>query len=199
MTTRYAELQLTGDPDGDGTDETGRFVFGGDLEVTPSVRTGYVAGGQQSQVNSIVANLVDDGESQNQQFFVDAGAGAHTVQIQFRGWDGARKADGTPLQWGDTGDPDQLTATDATASSAVSQICVLMQYILTGTVDSRNPATLEWGEWATDGLYDPLDVVLEGPELTKAAEDGSSFTGTLTLIAAADVEQAYDAVTNDTR
>lgn len=199
MTERYATLTLTGDPDGDGTDETGTFVLAGDLEVTPSIRTGYIAGGQQSQINSIVANLVDDGETQNNQFFVDAGAGAHSVQIQFIGWSGARKADGTPLQWGDSGTPDQLTATDATGSDPISQICVLMQYLLTGTIDSRNPATLEWGEWAEDGLYDPLDVVLEGPELTKAAEDGSSFTGTLTLIAAADIRQAYDAVTNDTR
>ena len=199
MTKTYAELQVTGDPDGDGTEETGRFVFGGDLEITPQIRTGYIAGGQQSQVNSIIANLVDDGDTQNKQFFVDAGAGAHTVTVNFRGWEGARDAGGDPLQWGNTGAPDQLTATDATGAAPVSQICVLMQYLLTGTVDSRNPATFEWGEWAEDGLYQPLDVVLEGPEMTKAAEDGSSFTGTLTLISAADLQRAYDAVTNDTR
>ena len=199
MTKKYAELRVSGDPDGDGVEETGVFKMGGNLQIEPFIRTGFVVGGSQSQVNSVVANLIDPGESQNQQFFLDAGAGAFGVTVEFRGWEGARDAAGNPLQWGDTGDPNQLTATDGTASDPVSQICVFLQYLLTGTADSREPATFEWGEWATDGLYEPIDVVLEGPEMTRAAEDGSWFDGTLTLIAAADVRKAYDAVENDTR
>jgi len=193
MTEKYATLTLQGDPDGDGVEETGTFQFGGNLQITPSLRTGFLAGGTQSQLNSVIANLIDAGESQNQQFFVDAGAGAHAIEIQFRGWEGAQDSAGNPLKWGDSGDPGQLTATDATAASPISQICVFMQYLLTGTIDSRNPATLEWGEWAADGLYEPLNVVPEGPELTRAAEDGSWFEGTLTLISAADLQDAYDA------
>lgn len=193
MTAKYATLTIVGDPDGDGTEETGVFEMGGNLQVTPSLRTGFIAGGQQSQVNSIIANLIDPGDSQNQQFFIDAGAGAHAVEVQFRGWEGAQDAAGNSLQWGDTGDDTQLTATDATGANPISQICVLMQYLLTGNIDSRNPATFEWGEWSTDGLYEPLDVVLEGPEMVRAAEDGSWFDGTLTVIAAADLQQAYDA------
>ncbi|WP_049986823.1 hypothetical protein [Halobellus rufus] len=146
-----------------------------------------------------MANLIDPGDSQNQQFFLDAGAGAMALEIQFRGWEGSKDSNGAPLEWGDTGDPDQLTATDATGADPVSQICCLVEYLRTGTVDSRNPATFEWGEWATDGLYEPIDVVLEGPEMTRAAEDGSWFDGTLTLIDAADVRAAYDAVANDSR
>ena len=83
MTTKYATLTVTGDPDGDGSDETGTFRFGGDLSVTPRLRTGFIAGGGQSQVNSIIANLLDPGDSQNQQFFLDAGAGALSLEIQF--------------------------------------------------------------------------------------------------------------------
>jgi hypothetical protein len=194
MTTKYATLTVEGDPDGDGTTETGVFRFGGNLEITPSIRTGFITGGRQSQVNSIIANLIDPGQSQNQQFFIDAGAGAHAVEIQFRGFEGAEDAAGQPLEWGNTGDAGQPTATDATGADAITQICCLMQYLLTGNVVSRNPAPFEWGEWATDGLYEPLEVVLEGPEMTKAAEDGSWFDGTLTVIAAADLADAYDAV-----
>ena len=173
---------------------TGQFTLAGNLEITPSFRTGYIIGGAGSAINSVIQQFVGDGEaSKGQGFFVDLGGGAHVIECSFWSWKGAKDADGNDLQWGNTGDASQKTYGDTTGAKALSQINCLEQYLRSIKIDSQSPATLEYGEFSPSGMYDPLDVVLEGPTFNKAAEDGEWMTGTLTMIEAAAIDDVYSA------
>lgn len=186
-----AKLEIDADVDGDGADESGVFEMVGNLSITPGLRTGYLVGGRGSTILSIIANQANLGESKRRQFFVEAGGGAHSIEINFRGWKGAVDENGNAVQWGNTGSGG--TVADATGEDPISQIDVLMQYLLVGEIDSRNPATLKYGEYSNQGRYSPLDVVVEGPQFTRAAEDGSWFDGSMVLISAADLNELWDA------
>lgn len=173
---------------------TGEFQLAGNLEITPSFRTGYIIGGSGSAINTVIQQFVGEGEARNGQgFFLDLGSGAHVIECAFRGWRGAQDANGNPLQWGNTGDPSTKTYEDTTGEIPLSQINCLEQYLRSIKIDSASPATLEYGEYSPSGMYEPLDVVLEGPTFTSAAEDGAWFDGTLTMIEAAAIEDVYAA------
>jgi hypothetical protein len=187
-----ARLTVDADVNGDGQQETGVFEMAGNLEIVPGIRTGFLIGGRGSTVNSVVSSLLGDGQSARKGIYLDLGGGARQVDINFWGWEGARDQDGNPLQWGNTGNTDSPTQADATGADPITQIDCLMQYLTVAEIDSRNPATLEYGEHHDDGLYDPLDVVVEGPQMTRAAEDGSWFVGQLTTLEAVDVDQVLD-------
>lgn len=190
----YARLTIEADVDGDGTDETGIFELYGDLDTTSGVRTDWTVDGALGTVNSVISGLADDGEDKRQGFYGDLGSGSHFVQIDCSSWEDATKADGSPLQWGDDPEPGR-SATSATGADALTQLHVLERYLTVGETDSRNPATLEYGEFSQSGLYDPLGVVLEEPQLTRNhSEETSSFSLSLTCIAAADLREAWDAV-----
>jgi hypothetical protein len=202
VTLSRAVLQLPPtDVDGDGTDESGEFHMAGDLEIAPAIRTGFLIGGRGSQVNNILARAAGAGESSQGGFFLDLGAGARTVSVKFSSWKGARDSDGNPLQWGNEGADDAPTKADATGADAITQIDVLMQYLAVGRVDSSSPATLHYGEHHTtsvhpdgeDGLYDPLNVVIETPDLTRPTGEGNSFSGEITFVEAAAIEEVHDA------
>lgn len=192
MTQNYAELELSADVDGDKTDETAIFTIAGNLDLSQAIRTGYLVGGQQSQVNSIIANWADPGQSKRQQFFVDLGAGARTWEVNWTSWEGAQDEDGNPLQWGNTGDPSQVTPGDATGASAVVQMEVFFQYLSVGTFSSDNLPVLRYGEHTPDGMYEPVEVVPESPTIRKQADDGSWVDGSMTLVSAASLKQAID-------
>lgn len=68
----------------------------------------------------------------------------------------------------------------------------LFYWLNRSQIDSRNPATLEYGHHHPDGIYNPVTVVLEEPTMSQAAEDGSWCDGSMTLISAADVTEAID-------
>lgn len=193
MTLQRAELDVSADVDGDGVEEDATFVFAGNVEVTPSLRTGYLIGGRGSTVNSIISQFAGSGDSKRRNFFLEAGGGAHTIEISFRGWEGATDNDGNPAQWGDTGDQSTVTKSDATGADPITQVDVLMKYLTVAEIDSRNPATLRYGEYSLTGLYEPLSVVVESPNFSRAAEDGSWFDGSMTCVAAADIRDLYDA------
>lgn len=186
-----AILRIKADVDGDGTKETGEFHMMGNLVATPSIRTGFLVGGRGSSLLSIISNLVGAGDSLRRQFFIEAGGGAHAIEIEFSSWEGAQDEAGNPVQWGNTGLGG--TVGDATGEDPISQIDVLMWYQMVADVDSREPAVLEYGEFSQQGRYDPLDVVIEGPNFTRAAEDGEWFDGRMTLISAADLNEYWDA------
>lgn len=191
MTLQQATLTIQADADGDGSAETGVFEMAGNLEVTPSIRTGYIIGGRGSTFNAVISNLVADGESKRQGFFLDLGGGARAIEINFRGWKGAIDENGNNLQWGNDSSQTKTQAS-ATGQDPLTQIDVLMRYLTVGEIDSRNPATLEYGEYSSSGLYSSLGVVIEGPTMTRAAEDGSWFDGSMTCIEAADVRNVWD-------
>lgn len=194
-----ATLTISADVDGDGTPEEGTFVFRGDLSTTWGTRTGYLVGGRGSNVNSIISRLAGDGQSKRKGYYVDLGSGEHIIELSFTGWAGARAADDTPLQWGNTGNPDTLTVADATGADPITQLQVLDHYIQVGIIDSNNPARLEIGEYSPGGLFDDalgkdhLDVVLEQPRFERNSKDPSTFDGKMTCIEAASLSEPADA------
>lgn len=196
-----AVLTIEADADGDGTAETGVFEMGGNLTVRPQIRTGFLIEDRGSTINSVIASWVDDygaadGEtSKRRGFYVDLGGGQFTWDIEFRGWEGSVDDEGNSLQWGDDPAPSR-TQTSATGEPPMTQISVLMRYINNAEIDSRGPATLEVAEFSTNGLYDPLDVILEGPQTTARASEPDGFDGRMTCIHAADLNDAYDAQYN---
>jgi len=185
MTLNKAILRVNSDVDGDGSVENGQFTLT-DVEVAPSLRTGYLIGGRGSTVNNIISQFAGQGESKRKGFFYEAGGGAHTVELNVTQWEGSTDT------WGDPDKPVGSKA-NATGEKAISQVDVLMQYLITANIDSTSPATLEYGEYSQQGRYSPLDVVVEGPQLNRAADDGSWFTGSWTCVAAADIRELFDA------
>lgn len=178
------DLSVTGDPDGDGSQETGTFVLEGNLVITPGIRTGYLLSNTAGNLNAFFGSLLSDSQSRQEGLFLNLGAGARSWTVEFLQWEGSTG------QWGDTGSGG--SATDATDDGALTQLEVLLEYLATADIDSRSPATWEYGQHHSGGYYSSVDVVLEQPQMTKAAEDGSWFTGSITLLAAADITEIID-------
>lgn len=156
-----------------------------DLVLTESIsleqRTGYIVGGGGSTAWNYVGGLVGDDQSMREGIHVDLGGGATTITIEFNQWTGAQDGSGDSLSWGG-----YINAEPA------RQMSVLMHDIETTTIDSENPATLEYLEWSDGGLYEPRDVVLEQPNITNVAEDASWVSGSITCISTADLSEALD-------
>ena len=187
------------DVDNDGNDETGVFVMSGDLTITLSTERNYVfrTGGTASSLTALVSeyyegasgNQFGKGDGKRKQFFVDAGGGQHVVEVDFTGWEGSDN------QWGNTGDASQLTAADATGEPAATQMQVLDRYLQVATISSASPAMLSFGEYSAEGVYDPIDVVIEQPTATFDPERGTSiYDGSLRFIEVGSFDAAIDAI-----
>ena len=198
-----ARLTIDADVDGDGTREVGVFRMLSDFEVAPSVDQGFLVGGRGGGIWSLLGDTLNVDVEARKGGYLDLGDGVHTVELRFTGFEGATDTDGNPLQWGDGStdptDPEDVNKADATGADPMSQINCLEQYAASGTTDSRNTALLEYGQRHDGGVYDPMPVVLDGPTLDRAAENGSWFDGTITCISAIDFADAIDALSNDLR
>lgn len=188
-----AVLTVDADIDGDGSAETGRFVMEDNIDIRPGLRTGFLLDNRGSTVNSVLSSFADDrtqqtGEatSKRKGVYLDLGGGVRSVEIEFTGWTGSN------VQWGNTGDSSSKTVGDATGAEALSQLEVLFRYLEIAEIDSRNPATLEYGEHHPGGLYDPMDVVLESPQGLRSSDDSSTFSGTLTFLSVQSLDEAVD-------
>jgi hypothetical protein len=188
------------DLDGDGDTEQATFEFIGDLTVTVSQTKNYIieTAGTSSQVSALVGEYFDTGDSvelgdtKRKTFAVDAGGGAHQVEIDAVAWGGS---DG---QWGATGDDSQITAADATGAAADRQLFVLDRALSVATVGSLNPATLEVGEYSEDGLYGPLDVLVEQPSVVYNTEQStSSVDVSLVCVETINLGNSVDALTRE--
>lgn len=188
------------DVDGDGTPEQGVFEFIGDLTVTLSQTRNYVieTAGTASQVSAVIGEYFDNspnveaGDTKRATFAVDAGGGAHQVEIDARGYTGS------PGQWGNTGDGSQVTAADATGAAADRQAFVLDRYLSVATVGSLSPATLEVGEYSTDGVYGPLDVLVDQSSVVYNSEQSTSTIDiSLVCVETLDLGDAVDALTRE--
>lgn len=193
MTLQEAKLHLHADVDDDGSLEHGIFRMVGDLQLNPFIRTGFLIGGRGSTINSITQEQLGK-ESNRKGIYLDLGGGVHGYDIDFRGWEGAIDADGNAVQWGNTGDDTEVTIGDATGADPLTQMDVLFHYLLVGEYDSRGGATFEAGEFSESGLYDPLDVTIEAPQVIRSAEDGSWFDGSLTVLSLTRIDQPIDSV-----
>lgn len=189
-----AELTVRADVDGDGQPEAGTFVMADDINIRPGLRTGFLLENRGSAVNSVISSFVESqteatGEplSKRKGIYLDLGGGVRSVEIEFTGWTGSN------LQWGNTGDDSELTVGDATGAKAFTQLEVLFHYLEIAEIDSRRPATLAYGQHHSDGLYEPMDVVLESPQGLRSSDDSSTFSGTLTMLSVQSLEKAIDA------
>ena len=173
-----ARLHLDADVDGDGDVENGVFDMSTGIELNPSIRTGKLIGNGASTAASVM-NYFIDLDAGRAGFSLDAGGGAAVATISFQSFEGS---DG---RWGDGSGNDQA---DAEGDDVWRQISVLHQYLDVGTYDSRSPAVLEWGEHATDGVYDPYTVTPEEPsQVFDAKEETSVHQGDITLVSTRDV------------
>jgi len=188
------------DLDGDGSPEQATFEFIGDLTITISQSKNYVieTAGTASQVSAAIGEYFDTGgsvglgDTKRKTFAVDAGGGAHQVEIDAVAWSGS------PGQWGATGDDSQVTAVDATGAPADRQLFVLDRALSVATVDSRTPATLEVGEYSQDGLYAPLDVLVEQPSgVFNPEQSTSTIDESLVCVETLDLGTAVDALTRE--
>jgi len=188
------------DLDGDGSPEQATFEFIGDLTITISQAKNYVieTAGTTSQISAVIgeyfdsADATDLSDSKRKTFAVDAGGGSRQVEIDARAWEGS---DG---QWGATGDESQVTAADATGAPADRQLFVLDRALSVAQVGSLNPAALEVGEYSKDGLYGPLDVLVEQPSVVYNPEQStSSIDVSLVCVETLDLGGAVDALTRE--
>ncbi|MFW6435294.1 MAG: hypothetical protein ACOCY1_02835 [Halovenus sp.] len=171
---------MSADVDGDGSKEDGEFSLSAGIEISPGLRTGDLIGPTGSQAGALVDYVT--GEDGRAGFNLDVGGGYATFRISFRGFEGNAET------WGDGSDN---PAADASGENVWRQMSVWQQYLDKGTYDSRNAATLEWGEYSSDGVYDPISVTIEEPSATFAAtEQTSVFEGDVTLIATRSLAQS---------
>lgn len=171
-----ARLTLDADVDQDGAAETGVFDLSKNIEITPRIRTGNLIAQAGSSAGSFI-DVISGSEGGRAGFNLDAGGGAAAVDITFRNFEGS---DG---RWGNNSTNDQA---DAEGEHVFRQMSVLYRYLNIGTFDSRSPATLEWGEYSTNGVYEPMQVTFEEPSVTFNAEEAGSnsvYSGTITAVA----------------
>jgi hypothetical protein len=203
MPVNFAEATLSlppADIDGDGNDEQGVFEFKSNVTIAFETRTGRIGSNKLSNAVSVVSDWYEQqtGEEapggKRQKAMLDLGSGEHICTIDFEGYEGSTH------QWGDTGKGG--TATDATGDPVNRQMELLDRYLQVCEIDSRpgHEATLEVGNYSTDGYYSPLVVAPEQPRVEfDANEQSSSFDGSLTFVEIASLSNSYDAQSRNER
>lgn len=171
---------------------TAVFEFSIGLSTQGELDKSYIMG-QRGQYITEITNLSDQiGDITSVQdrragFWVDGGAGNYSERLQFE----------TGLEdvtWGDGsgGDgPSNVTPRDASGADvkALTRYQVLALWLSRTLTDSRNPARLYWGEWATGDYHAepgafrqafPCAVTSFQPELPDPSTEGpTSFSGTI--------------------
>lgn len=201
----FDELILTlpeANIDGNGP-TTAKFHFAGDLRVTMRIERNYLlkTDGAELQFASILLEAFDElsgstginvpnpGDSKHKTLAWNYGAGSAVVEIDFKGWTGSTE------RWGDTGDDSQLTAGDATGEDAFTQLQVLYRWLSMTEVDSLTPATIEFGEYSSGGLYGPMSVLVEQPTFDFDTNEGAStFDGNLVFVETYPIDTPIDQV-----
>jgi len=173
---------------------TGTFVFPSDVVVEIETRTQefFQTEGSTPVIASTVLDWFNqqsgediDGEGLRQELSWDIGGGVHAITIDFAGYTGS------PFQWGNTGEGD--TPADATGEDVHAQMAVFDRYLQTATIDSKNPAVLEFGEYSSDDAtrYGPLNVVPENPNAVfNSTEESSIYEGSVTWVETLSLDQA---------
>jgi len=213
---RVASLSITGDPDDTGRrTATFQMYTGGEegLSINEEQRTQVKAtpgSGFLALIDGTIDEFVD--VPINKDLFINLGSSQFAVTIDFNSWEGATGPDGEPLQWGDTGDTSQFTQSDATGEHPTRQIACLMWWLRNTRVSSiegelfpgagifgDGPAVLRYGQHREDGVYDPIECVLENPGADFPGASPSTFTGSITCIEAIGLGDPIDATARTTR
>lgn len=181
MTLHRAILEISGTINN--TSVNSEFHMFGNVQVSEGVTPRYIVGNAFGNINSVFQDAFAN-QPGRRGFFADAGAGDHTFEIQFLGWEGATDANGSDVPWGDTSKTSP-SLYNATGADPLTQVQVLMAHLRWITFDSLGPATLRVGEYDSSGLSDfpnSIDVVPQEARGIKASEDYQSFDGTMTLV-----------------
>ncbi|MFW6382829.1 MAG: hypothetical protein ACOCZD_02190 [Haloferacaceae archaeon] len=172
-------FRLEIDADFGNGETTGVFEAFVNAEDTDEIRTGYLLGEEFDQLLAIFSGLLEDGEPDRKGLHLDFGGGVHVISLRAEVSSGeTRDEDGETLQWGDSSDPGLLTATTATGGTARQKAQIFQHYTRVAEIDSRAPATLEFGEYSDDGVLDPLEVVFEQPQFSRRGPDKYEFSCT---------------------
>lgn len=170
---------------------TAVFEFNIGLSTSGELDKSYLMGsrGQYiSEINNITDQLgdIDSVQDRRAGFWIDGGAGNYSERIQF-------ESGLEDVQWGDgsggTG-ASNVTSRDASGADVkpLTRYHVLTLWLARTLTDSRNPARLYFGEWATGkhhpeagafGQAMPCAVTGFQPELPDVSESPESFSGTL--------------------
>lgn len=191
MTLHRAILEI--DAQFKGKTVTGEFNMVGNLTVSEQTRLDYVAGNTFGKLNAITQRLT--GNPSRRGIFIDLGAGAHTFEVEFNGWEGAVDSDGNDVTWGDPSESSP-SIWNATGADPFTQLQVFHRYLSETTIDSINPARLYTGEYHSTGLNnfeDVLYVAPQNPRGTHASEDYSTFDGMFQFIEVERLDTVLDA------
>ncbi|WP_137288827.1 hypothetical protein [Natronorubrum halophilum] len=184
-------FRITIEADFGGGGTTGVFEAFVNPDDTDEVRTGYLLEDSFNQTLSILRGLLEEGEADRKGVHLDLGGGQHAVSLTAEVNSGPTPdSDGGVLQWGSSADPEQFDATTATGATALQKTQIFQHYARVGGSDSLTPATLEYGEYTTDGVLEPLDVVFETPKFERQSSDKYRFSGT--FVETVDLSRALD-------
>jgi len=199
MTTK---LTITADFGGTTGQKTGVFELGengprgdegGGASIEDTIRTGFLLENAGQSVLNAYKQAVDDAAPFRRGIHVDFGGGQHVLEVDFATPQNQTKDDGSMFQWGSSGDPDVgPNEHTATGGSPQQQMAVLINYLRQGRIDSSTPATFETGPYSSDGILEPLDVVVESPNMTITNDSVGWADGTLTLVETVDIEAVVD-------
>lgn len=138
------------------------FSFRGDLEVNVGVRTGYILDGSGSTWTALFSEFLNDipgfDVGLRQGIFLDLGGGEHIIEVEAKAWTGSDLAFG-----------------GAAGADPVTQMGVLENTLVETQIDSFSPATIEVGEFSSQGRYSPLSVVIEGPRISHSTVEPSTI------------------------
>ncbi|MDQ2053229.1 hypothetical protein [Halobellus sp. H-GB7] len=200
MTERLSGAVIQVEANLDGQSRTASLELRKDFERESESTHEFVVG-PVGEIGARVLNLVTNSDSRlRQPYVIDAGGGR--VAYDLRATLSETPHNGSYLQMGDTGDPDHLTATDATGADARTQADVAQRWLSQSTIDSVNPATLHIGHYH-DGTYtdsgeaglfgSPLDVYVANTRVIMSSEESSTVDFNVTLVPVATLANALDA------
>ncbi len=195
-------VRLTIEGEVAGIQRTGVFEFGeygprgeegGGASVEDQIRTGFLLENAGEAILNAYRDAVDSSAPFRRGIHVDRGGGQHALELDFATPQNGRKSDGSHFQWGSSSDPDAgPNEHTATGGSAEEQMAVLINYLRHVRIDSTSPATFEWGEYSSEGILDPLKVVVESPSVIASNDSPGWADGTMTLVETVDLEAVVD-------
>ena len=210
---KVIRLRIEGDPDDTGAREAVFEWSTGDdqapFSVTQIKRTETRSFGGTPL--TLIGDLLGvDSPTENADIALDFGSSTFALELGGVITADQRLPDGTKCRWGDgAGGSDNLTTTDAQGSHPAHKASVL-SYWLRGTRNSSigdplsdgnagGPVTLETLQYRPDGVFSPLKVIPESPNISYSSGSPSVADIDMTVAEVASLDQAIDAVANDGR
>ncbi len=198
MTKTYPTLSITADFGGSIGEQTGIFELISGTDSAPrivedGIQTDFIADSAAGSLLSVLTDVLSGDQGDRKGIHLDAGTGEHYFDLSFV-LDNTTKRDGSYPQWGSTADTTVRRIDSATGADPLAQEAVLTAYLRYGTTGSTTPATLEWGEYAADGLADPVDVAIRSASITEDSRDPGTLDGSLSLVETQSVADTIDAI-----